>query len=151
MVLEPDKLEGSEGKSGLRSHPCPVPHLRSLAWGIFHYLQSSPAAGRSFSASWCLHSSQTLRSFVFLSLFFMPAPSSRSTPQLPTLPFSLCLSAVPLWPLALKGRHKYLFRELKFSFWPPLEAAASAGFQSRPDQAELPQRLDALGVSELGY
>lgn len=88
MALEPAQLEGAEGKSGLRSRPCPPPHLHSLAWGILHYLPSSPAAGRSFAASWCLHSSQTLQGFVFLSPFFIPTPSSHNAPQLPTPPFS---------------------------------------------------------------
>lgn len=38
MALEPAKLEGSEGKSGLQSRSCPLPHLQNLAWGVFHYL-----------------------------------------------------------------------------------------------------------------
>ena len=63
-------------------------HTYRDAWGIFHYLQSSPAAGRSLAASQRLHSSQTLQGFVFLSPFFIPTPSSHNTPQLPTLPSS---------------------------------------------------------------
>lgn len=84
--------------------------------------------------------------FIHLELYrvlvFFPLSLSQHLPL--TTPHSylhlicliLHLPAVPLWPLALKGRHEYLFWE-KFSFWPPLEAAASASCQSRPDPAEL--------------
>lgn len=86
-------------------------------------------------------------------LFFFPLSLSQRLPL--TTPHSylhplfliLPLSAVPLWPLALKSRHGYLFCEQKFSFWPPLEAASATSCQSHPDQAELPTEAGCAGSS----
>lgn len=89
MALEPAEPAGSEGKSELGSCPCPLPHLQSLAWGISSCLQSSPAAGRSFAASWCLHSSQTLQGFVFLFPFLYP---NAFLSQHPTATYTLFFS-----------------------------------------------------------
>lgn len=84
------------------------------------------------------------------ALFFFPLSSSQyltlTTPHsyLQLLFLILCHSTVPLWPLALKCRDEYLLWE-QFSFWPPLEAAASAGCQSHPDQAQLPTESGRTG------
>lgn len=83
-------------------------------------------------------------------LFFFPLSSSQRLPL--TTPHSylhllfliLRLSAVPL---ALKGGHQHSFRQQKFPFWPPLEAAASTGCQSRPDHTELPTAAGCAGSS----
>ena len=88
---------------------------------------------------------------IYRVLFFFPLSLSQHLPlttphsYLHLLFLTLRLSAVPLWPLALKGRHEYFFCEQKFSFWPPLEAAASAGCRSRPDQAEVPTDAGCAG------
>lgn len=112
MALEPAKPEGSEGKSGLRSHPCPPPHLRSLAWGILLCLQLGgasqlPGAVRHLGTSRVL--------FFFPLSLPQHLPLTTPPSYLRLLFLVLRLSAVPLWPLASKGRHEHWFCEQKFS------------------------------------
>lgn len=76
-------------------------------------------------------------------LFSFPISLSQHLP--PTTPHSylhlLFSHSLPLCSPTLasgfEGKHRYSSCEQKFSFWPPLEAAVSAGCQSHPDKAEL--------------
>lgn len=81
------RTTGSKGKSGLQSQscPCPPPHLQRLACGA-----SIPAKQ---PCSWEEFGCFLMPSFIlgfteicFLSLSFIPTPSSHNTPQLPTPP-----------------------------------------------------------------
>lgn len=151
-------------RRGRAEAAAPAPGLEAPAWRwsqlnprarrVSQGCQAVPALHHTYGA-WPGASSTTCRAapqrggalqlpgaFIHLRLysvlFFFPLSLSQRLPL--TTPHSylhlllliLRLSAVPL---ALKGRHEHRFCQQKFSFWPPLEAAASAGCQSRPDPA----------------
>lgn len=88
VVLGTAGQEGSEGKSGLQSWscPCPLPHLLRLGPGHFPVPAKQPCIWEEFGCFLMPSFIPGFTEICFLSLSFIPTPSSHNTPQLPTPP-----------------------------------------------------------------